>query len=188
VVRVSEIAQILKSVVQEEPQAADKLLPMVYDELKRVAASKLADQPPGQTLQTTALVHEAYLRLIGEGQRTWKDRRHFFAAAAQAMRHILVDRARSKAAVRHGSGQSRVVLDEMAIASTNTNEQVLLVEEALGELAAIDAPAAELVTLRFFAGFTLPQAAELLGISERTARRLWVYARTWLHRRLQSRG
>src|SRR5688572_30203326 len=161
---------------------------MVYDELKRLAASKLAEQPPGQTLQTTALVHEAYLRLIRDGERNWKNRRHFFAAAAQAMRHILVDRARSKAAVRRGSGQTRVHLDDVRIASATPDRQVLSVDEALAELAAIDAAAAELVTLRFFAGFTLLQTAELLGISERSARRLWVYARTWLHRRIQKGG
>ena len=167
---------------------AEKLLPMVYEELKRLAASKMADQPPGQTLQATALVHEAYLRLIGDGERTWKDRRHFFAAAAQAMRHILVDRARSKAAVRHGSGRERINLDDVVVASATPDRQVLSVDEALAELAAIDAAAAELVTLRFFAGFTLPQAAELLGMSESSAKRLWVYARTWLHRQLQDGG
>jgi RNA polymerase sigma factor (TIGR02999 family) len=185
---VRDVVQILERVVQDDPQAAEKLLPMVYDELKRVAASKLADQPPGQTLQTTALVHEAYLRLISDGERSWKNRRHFFAAAAQAMRHILVDRARSKAAMRHGSGQTRVNLDDVVIASASPEVQILSVDEALAELAAIDPAAAELVTLRFFAGFTLPQTAELLGISERTAGRLWVYARTWLHRRIQNGG
>ena len=185
---VSDIAQILETVVQDDPQAAEKLLPMVYEELRRLAASKLADQPPGQTLQTTALVHEAYLRLISDGERSWKNRRHFFAAAAQAMRHILVDRARSKAAMRHGSGHTRVNLDDVVIASASPDVQILSVDEALAELAAIDPAAAELVTLRFFAGFTLPQTAELLGISERTAGRLWVYARTWLHRRIQNGG
>jgi RNA polymerase sigma factor (TIGR02999 family) len=185
---VSDIAQVLETVVQDDPQAAEKLLPMVYDELKRLAASKLAEQPPGQTLQTTALVHEAYLRLIGDGERSWKNRRHFFAAAAQAMRHILVDRARSKAAIRHGSGQTRLNLDDVVIASATPDGEILSVDEALAELAAIDAAAAELVTLRFFAGFTLPQTAELLGISERTAGRLWVYARTWLHRRIRNGG
>jgi RNA polymerase sigma factor (TIGR02999 family) len=185
---VSDIAEILETVVLDDPHVAEKLLPMVYDELKRLAASKLADQPPGQTLQTTALVHEAYLRLIGDGQRSWTNRRHFFAAAAQAMRHILVDRARSKAAIRHGSGQTRLNLDDVVIASAAPEEHVLSVDEAIADLAAIDAAAAELVTLRFFAGFTLPQAAELLGISERSAKRLWVYARTWLYRRIQHGG
>ena len=186
--KVSDATQILESAFQDDPQVAEKLLPMVYEELKRVAASKLANQPPGQTLQTTALVHEAYLRLIGEGERTWKNRRHFFAAAAQAMRHILVDRARSKAAMRHGSGQTRVNLDDVVIASATPDRQVLSVDEALADLAVIDAAAAELVTLRFFGGFTLPQAAELLGISERSAKRLWVYARVWLYRRIQHGG
>ena len=186
--KVSDATQILESAFQDDPQVAEKLLPMVYEELKRLAASKLANQPPGQTLQTTALVHEAYLRLIGEGERTWKNRRHFFAAAAQAMRHILVDRARSKAAMRHGSGQTRVNLDDVVIASATPDGQVLSVDEALADLAVIDAAAAELVTLRFFGGFTLPQAAELLGISERSAKRLWVYARVWLYRRIQHGG
>jgi len=186
--KVSDATQILESAFQDDPQVAEKLLPMVYEELKRLAASKLANQPPGQTLQTTALVHEAYLRLIGEGERTRKNRRHFFAAAAQAMRHILVDRARSKAAMRHGSGQTRVNLDDVVIASATPDGQVLSVDEALADLAVIDAAAAELVTLRFFGGFTLPQAAELLGISERSAKRLWVYARVWLYRRIQHGG
>jgi len=186
--KVSDATQILESAFQDDPHVAEKLLPMVYEELKRVAASKLANQPPGQTLQTTALVHEAYLRLIGEGERTWKNRRHFFAAAAQAMRHILVDRARSKAAMRHGSGQTRVNLDDVVIASATPDGQVLSVDEALADLAVIDAAAAELVTLRFFGGFTLPQVAELLGISERSAKRLWVYARVWLYRRIQHGG
>ena len=184
----SDVAQILETVVHDDPQAAEKLLPLVYEELRRVAASKLADQPPGQTLQTTALVHEAYLRLISDGERTWKNRRHFFASAAQAMRHILVDRARSKAARRHGSGRAPLNLDDVIIASAAPGEHVLSVDEALAELAATDAAAAELVTLRFFAGFTFPQAAELLGISERSAKRMWIYARAWLYRRIQSGG
>jgi RNA polymerase sigma factor (TIGR02999 family) len=182
---VNDTAQILETAIQDDPQVAEKLLPMVYEELKRLAASKLANQPPGQTLQTTALVHEAYLRLIGDGERTWKNRRHFFAATAQAMRHILVDRARSKAAVRHGSSQAHVNLDDVTIAASAPDRQVLSVDEALAEFAGVDAAAAELVTLRFFAGFTIPQAAELLGISERRAKTYWIYARTWLSRRLQ---
>lgn len=185
---VSDVAQILETVIQEDSHVAEKLLPLVYEELRRLAASKLADQPPGQTLQTTALVHEAYLRLIGDGERTWKNRRHFFAASAQAMRHILVDRARSKAATRNGSGHAHLNLDDVVVASAAPDGHVLSVDEALADLAATDAIAAELVTLRFFAGFTLPQAAELLGISERTAGRMWVYARAWLYRRIQNGG
>jgi RNA polymerase sigma factor (TIGR02999 family) len=182
---VSDIAHILETVVQEDPQSAEILLPLVYEELRRLAESKLAAQPPGQTLQATALVHDAYLRLIGDGERSWKDRRHFFAAAAQAMRHILVDRARSKAALRHGSGQVHLNLDDVTIAASAPDRQVLSVDEALAEFAGVDAAAAELVTLRFFGGFTIPQAAELMGISERRAKAFWIYARTWLSRRLQ---
>jgi RNA polymerase sigma factor (TIGR02999 family) len=178
--RVSEITQILREVEEGNSQAAQELLPLVYEELRRLAAAKMSNQPPGQTLQATALVHEAYLRLLGDGEHSWQNRRHFFAAAAEAMRHILVDRARRKAAVRHGGGQSRLNLDDVVIASEATDENLVLVNDALEKLAAHDAATAELVKLRFFAGFTFAQAAELIGVSERTAKRMWAYARAWL--------
>lgn len=169
----------------DTPQAAEKLLPLVYEELRRLAAHRMAAQPSDHTLQATALVHEAYLRLLGNGEHTWQNRRHFFAAAAEAMRHILVDRARRKAAVRHGGGQARLNLDDVLVASNAPDHTVVLVNDALEKLAQHDATAAELVKLRFFAGLTLAQAGELLGFSERTAKRTWAYARAWLYQELQ---
>jgi RNA polymerase sigma factor (TIGR02999 family) len=160
-------------------------LPLVYEELRKLAAFKLAQQPPDQTLQPTALVHEAYLRLLGDGNHSWQDRRHFFAAAAEAMRHILVDRARRKAAVRHGGGWQRIDLDNVVVATETTDENILLINEALEKLATHDAEAAELVKLRFFTGLTFPQAAEVLGLSERSARRMWAYAQVWLFKEIQ---
>jgi len=160
---------------------------MVYAELRRVAAHRMALQPAGHTLQPTALVHEAFLRLTGNAERTWTDRRHFFAAASEAMRHILVDRARRKAAVRHGGNQAPVPLDDVIVAGSAADEQVIAVNDALERLAASDRTAAELVQLRFFAGFTLAEAADLLGVSERTAKRIWSYARAWLFDALQQR-
>ena len=182
---VHDLASTLHAVEASDPQSADKLLPMVYDELRRLATHRMAAQPSGHTLQPTALVHEAFLRLTAKAGHTWSDRRHFFAAAAEAMRHILVDRARRKAAVRHGGNQVAQPWDEIAIAAPKTDEQVIAVNDALDQLAAHDAPAAELVKLRFFAGFTLSEAAELLGVSERTAKRMWSYARAWLYEQIQ---
>jgi RNA polymerase sigma factor (TIGR02999 family) len=179
-VHVSDITRILQAVDEGEPRAAAELLPLVYEELRRLAAAKMASQPPGQTLQATALVHEAYLRLVSDTDRTWQNRRHFFATAAAAMRHILVDRARSKAAARHGGGHTPAKLDDVVVASDAPDEGVLLVDESLAALAARDPEAAKLVTLRFFGGFTLIEAADLLGVSERTAKRMWAYARAWL--------
>jgi len=169
-----------------DTKAAEELLPLVYAELRKLAAFKLAQQSPDQTLQPTVLVHEAYLKLLGNGSHSWEDRRHFFAAAAEAMRHILVDRARRKAAVRNGGGLQRVDLDHVILATETTDENILLINEALEKLVAHDAPTAELVKLRFFAGLTFPQAAEVLGLSERTAKRMWTYARAWLFKEIQS--
>jgi RNA polymerase sigma factor (TIGR02999 family) len=181
----NDVTRIFEFIEQGDPKAADELLPLVYKELRKLAAFKLAQQSPDQTLQPTALVHEAYLRLLGDGKHSWQDRRHFFAAAAEAMRHILVDRARRKAAVRHGGGLQRIDLDRVVAAAETTDENILLINEALEKLAAHDAEAAELVKLRFFAGLTFPQAAEVLGQSERTAKRVWVYARAWLFKEIQ---
>ena len=176
----SSVTRILQVTEQGDSKAAEELLPLVYEELRRLAAFKMAQQSADQTLQPTALVHEAYLKLLGSGNHTWLDRRHFFAAAAEAMRHILVDRARRKAAVRHGGGQARLSLDDVVVAAATTDENVVLVNDALEKLAAHNASVAELVKLRFFAGLTFPQAAEVLGLSERTAKRMWAYARAWL--------
>jgi RNA polymerase sigma factor (TIGR02999 family) len=183
---VSELTVILNAIQKGDPQAAEELLPLVYEELRKLAASKLASQPPDQTLQPTALVHEVYLRLLGDGSHSWQDRRHFFAAAAEAMRHLLVNRARRKAAVRHGGGLRRVDLDNVVVATKTTDDNILLVSEALEKLTAHDAVTAELVKMRFFAGMTFRQAAEVLGLSERTAKRSWAYARAWLFKEIQN--
>jgi RNA polymerase sigma factor (TIGR02999 family) len=181
---VADITQILQAADGFDPKTAERILPLVYDELRRLAAAKMAGQPPGQTLQATALVHEAYLRLLGKGEHSWANRRHFFFAAAEAMRHILVDRARRKAALRHGGGLSRQSLDEVTIAAETTDENVVRVNDAIEALATHDSEAAELVKLRFFGGFELAPAAEIIGISERTAKRRWAYARAWLFQEL----
>jgi RNA polymerase sigma factor (TIGR02999 family) len=180
-----EVKEILKAAADGEPGAADRLWPLVYDELRRLAAQKLAQEKPGQTLQPTALVHEAYLRLVGaNADKQWHGRGHFFAAAAEAMRRILIDHARTKRSIKHGGGRRRVPLDEVEAAASEPDEDILALDEALTKLAAVDRPAAELVKLRHFAGLTLPDTAEVLGVSPRTADRLWAYARAWLHREL----
>ena len=185
----SDLIPILRKVDEHEPKAAAEMLPLVYAELRRLAAAKMAGQPPGQTLQATALVHEAFLKLVGNGERMWQNRRHFFAAAAEAMRHILVDRARRKAAERHGGGQVPLNLDTvMCAAAEETDENVLRVDSAIARLTEHDRDIAELVKLRFFAGFNLKEAAELLDLSERTANRHWAYARAWLFKEIQRGG
>jgi RNA polymerase sigma factor (TIGR02999 family) len=179
----SDVTHILSAIEQGDPQAAEQLLPVVYDELRRLAAAKLAQEKPGQTLDATALVHEAYLRLVDvEKARTWKSRGQFFAAAAQAMRHLLVDRARRKRRRKHGGDRARVEFDESRLAAAQDAEEVLAVDEALAGLAAVDAQAAELVKLRYFAGLSIAEAAEALDLSPRSADHLWAYARAWLRR------
>jgi RNA polymerase sigma factor (TIGR02999 family) len=179
----NEVTRVLSAIEQGDSRAAEQLLPLVYDELRRLAAEKMAQEKPGQTLQATALVHEAYLRLMDvEKSRHWNGRGHFFAAAAEAMRHILVDRARSKRSRKRGGDRARVSFKEANVAAAEDSEEVLAVDEALVGLAAADARAAELVKLRYFAGLSIPEAAELLNISPRSADRLWAYARAWLRR------
>jgi RNA polymerase sigma factor (TIGR02999 family) len=174
---------------RDEPHSAAELLPLVYTELRRLAARKLADEKPGQTLQATELVHEAWLRLenpaVNGGEQPWNGRRHFFAAAAEAMRRILVERARHKARVRHGGGCQRMDVDEVEIASPLPDDDLLALHEALDQLAALDPPAAELIKLRFFTGLTHHQAADLLGLSRSTADRTWLFARAWLFQRIR---
>ena len=187
----SEVTQILDAIEAGQPQAAEKLLPLVYDELRHLAAAKLAREAPGQTLQATALVHEAWLRLAGEQRRQWQGRTHFLAAAAEAMRRILIDNARRKRAVRHGGDLKRVSIDDSTaqIAAPAENEdEMLAVHEAVDRLAAHNARKAELVKLRYFVGLTIEQAAEVLGISEPTAKRDWAYARAWLFREIGRLG
>ncbi len=184
----SEVTRLLDATDRGEPHAAEKLLPLVYEELRRLAHQKMAHLPPGQTLQATALVHEAWLRLGGDrNPQFWNSRGHFFSAAAEAMRRILVERARRKAAVRHGGGLRRVDLENVDLAEDTNSELLLLVDEALAKLAEVDRPAAELVKLRFFVGLPNAQAAELLDMPERTAKRNWAYARAWLLRELQNK-
>lgn len=178
----SEVTRVLTAIDQGDPQAADQLLPLVYDELRRLAAHKLAQEPAGQTLDATALVHEAYLKLVGAADtRTWESRGRFFAAAAEAMRRILVDRARHKRSRKGGGDHVRQNVEESQFAAPEVTDDLLAVDEALNGLAAVDPQAAELVKLRYFAGLPIPEVAQALGISARTADRLWVYARAWLH-------
>jgi RNA polymerase sigma factor (TIGR02999 family) len=160
---------------------ADKILPLVYEELRKLAASKMANEAAGNTLQPTALVHEAWLRLVGNNNPQFAGRAHFFAAAAEAMRRILIDRARSKRALRHGGGQVRVDIQHLDLASPDADDQLLAVNDALDKLAEKDPIEAELVKLRYFVGLTIEEAASLLDISPRTARNYWAHARTWLY-------
>jgi RNA polymerase sigma factor (TIGR02999 family) len=182
----SEVTRILSAIEHGEPHAASQLLPLVYDELRRLAAQKLAQEKPGQTLDATGLVHEAYLRLVADARRGssppgWDSRGHFFAAAAEAMRRILVENARRKQSRKRGGDRVREALDETTLAAPPVREDLLALDEALDKLAQKDAVKANLVKLRYFAGLTLAQAAEVLGISHNTADRYWAYARAWLH-------
>lgn len=180
----SPVTQILSAIEQGDPAASEQLLPLVYDELRKLAAARLAQEKPGQTIQATALVHEAYLRLVGEGDNQhWDGRGHFFAAAAEAMRRILVEQARRKKRICHGGGMQRVDLFEAKVAVTlPDDEQLLLLDQALTRLSAVRPQAAQLVQLRFFGGLTMDETASILGLSPRTARRLWVFAQAWLRR------
>jgi RNA polymerase sigma factor (TIGR02999 family) len=182
----SEVTQILEAIRRGEEKAADELLPVVYAELRKLAAQKMALESPGQTLQPTALVHEAWLRLAGNGNRKWNDRSHFFAAAAEAMRCILVDNARRKRTQRHGGGQQRVEMPEIASAVTENDDKVLAVNDALEKFVRLDPQKAELVKLRYFVGLTIEEAGEVLGISERTAKRHWAFSRAWLHEEIKA--
>src|SRR5262245_43262902 len=181
----TDVTRILSAIEQGDPHAAEQLLPLVYDELRKLAAQRLAQERSGQTLDATALVHEAYLRLVGGGQpQDWDGRGHFFAAAAEAMRRILVEQARRKGRARHGGGRRRIHLDESGFVAEPPGEDLLAIDEALSRLAELDPKRAELVKLRFFAGLTLPEAAVALGISLATAERQWAFARTWLYAEL----
>jgi RNA polymerase sigma factor (TIGR02999 family) len=181
-----EVTRILDQIQQGDPHAAEQLLPLVYDELSKLAAQRLAQERPGQTLEPAALVHEAYLRLVGTQRvQHWDSRGHFFAAAAEAMRRILVEQSRRKARVRHGGGRRRVDLFETTTAAPADDEQLLLLDEALTQLAAVRPQAAQLVKLRFFSGLTEDEAAPIVGISPRSARRLWAFARAWLRREME---
>jgi RNA polymerase sigma factor (TIGR02999 family) len=185
----TDVTSLLNELGPDDPHVAAQLLPLVYDDLRRLAAHRLAHEAPGQTLDATALVHEAYLRLVGDApERPWDNRKHFFAAAAEAMRRILVECARRKRAVKRGAGRARQELNEAELLVPEPREDLLALDEALTELAGVERAAADLVQLRYFGGLSIPEAAEVLGISSRTADRLWAYARAWLHQRVQGAG
>src|SRR5437762_3187266 len=182
----SEVTRILSALSQGDPHAADQLLPLVYEELRKLAAQKLAHEKPGQTLQATALVHEAYLRLVDvEQAQHWNSRGHFFAAAAEAMRRLLVDQARRKLSLRRGGDLQRLPIEDLEIEAPASSVDLLAVHEALDRFQDVDPTAAQIVKLRYFAGLTIPQVAEALGISTSTADRSWAYARAWLHTALK---
>ena len=192
----TDVTRILSAIERGDPAAAERLLPLVYDELRKLAAAKLAQERPGQTLQATALVHEAYLRLVASGGRQppdeprWDSRGHFFAAAAEAMRRILIDQARRKRSQKHGGGLRRVELDagaSLAAPEGRAAEDLLALDEALRQFEEEDPLKARLVKLRYFAGLSLPEAAEALGVSVAAAKRCWVYARSWLYGKLHGR-
>jgi RNA polymerase sigma factor (TIGR02999 family) len=185
----NDVTRVLSAIEQGDPRAAEQLLPLVYDELRKLAAHKLAREKPGQTLQATALVHEAYLRLVdAEGGRAWNSRGHFFAAAAEAMRRILVNRARDKRRLKRGGDWERVELEDLAIADEAGSLDILALDEALEGLAREEPACAELVKLRFFAGLTQEEAALALGVTRRTANRYWAFARAWLRQSLGGAG
>jgi RNA polymerase sigma factor (TIGR02999 family) len=177
----SDVTHLLSAIEHGEAHAADQLLPLVYDELRKLAAAKLAREMPGQTLDATGLVHEAYVRLVDVDKAGhWNSRRHFFAAAAEAMRRILVERARTRGCCKRGGGRERLDLDGLTVTYAERPEDLLALDEALTRLAAVEPQAAELVHLRYFAGQTMSAAAELLGLSLRSTHRLWAYAKAWL--------
>ena len=185
----SDVTSILEAVADGDPAAADQLLPLVYDELRKLAASKMAREAPNQTLQPTALVHEAWLRLVGADNPKFANRAHFFAAAAEAIRRILIDKARRKRAIRHGAGKEHVELDEMEIAAPGNDDEILEVDDALDKLALQNSAEAELVKLRYFVGMTLEEAAQAMNISARTADNYWAHAKAWLFTEIKrSRG
>jgi RNA polymerase sigma factor (TIGR02999 family) len=185
----SDVTRILTAIEQGDPQAAEQLLPLVYGELRILAAQRMTQEAPGQTLQATALVHEAYLRLVDVDKvQHWNSRGHFFAAAAEAMRRILVENARRNRSLKRGGGRTREELDEENLIAPQAPEELLALDDALTQLAVADPQAAELVKLRYFAGLTVKQAAEALGISPRTADFLWAFARAWLLRKMEGEG
>jgi RNA polymerase sigma factor (TIGR02999 family) len=181
----SDVTRILERAQAGEPQAADDLLPLVYDELRKLAAAKMANEAANQTLQPTALVHEAWLRLVGNQNQHWNGRAHFFGAAAEAMRRILIENARRKRAARHGGGQAQLDIAELEIATVGKDDELLAVHDALEKLAARDQQKAELVKLRYFVGLTTEEAAEVLGISIPTADRWWNFSRAWLFEEIE---
>jgi RNA polymerase sigma factor (TIGR02999 family) len=185
----TDVTRILNQIENGDPSASDELLPLVYDELRRLAAQRLADEKPGQTNQATGLVHEAYLKLVGNGADPhWNGRKHFFGAATEAMRQILIDRARQKSRIKHGANAKRLDLDTLQLAIDSPAGELLALDEAMESLAAESPEKAELVKLRFYAGCTIDEAAAVLGISRTTAKRYWATARAWLYSEISDRN
>jgi len=183
----TDVTRILNAIEQGDDRATDELLPLIYEELRLLAAQRLSNEKPGQTLQATALVHEVYVRLVGDERKTWENRGHFFSAAAEAMRRILVENARRKQRARHGGGRQRIELDEAALGESaeRLDDDLIDLDEALARFARQSELKANLVKLRYFAGLTIPQAAQALGISHATAERHWTYARCWLRTEIE---
>ena len=179
---------MLQAVARGERQASADLLPLVYEELRRLAAARMAQEQPGQTLQATAMVHEAWLRLVGDGDRTWQNRAHFFGAAAEAMRRILIENARRKSALKRGGGLARVDLEGLELAAATPDDKILLINEALEKLQAEDPEKARIVVMKFFGGLTNQEVAEALGVNERTVERQWAFARAWMYEAIKSQG
>jgi RNA polymerase sigma factor (TIGR02999 family) len=182
----SEITLVLQAMGRGDSRASEELLPLVYDELRRHAAARMAREAAGQTLQPTALVHEAWMRLVGDGDRTWQNRAHFFGAAAEAMRRILIENARRKSRLKHGGDQVRLDLDQLELAATTPDEKILLIDEALEKLRTQDPEKAQVVVLKFFGGYTNQEVAANLGVTERTIERHWAYAKTWLFQSIRA--
>ena len=182
----NDLTQMLQAIRRGDGRASDELLPLVYNELRQLASARMAQEAGGQTLQATALVHEAWLRMVGAGDRTWQNRAHFFGAAAEAMRRILVENARRKSRLKRGGGQIRLDVEDVDLAAATPDEKVLLMDEALEELKAQDPEKARLVVLKFFGGLTNQEVAENLGVTERTVERQWAYAKAWLFEKIQT--
>ena len=182
----NELTQVLQAIRRGDGQASGELLPLVYNELRQLAMARMAQESAGQTLQATALVHEAWLRMVGAGDRTWQNRAHFFGAAAEAMRRILVENARRKSRLKRGGGQARVDIDEINVAAATPDEKVLLMDEALEQLQAQDPQKARIVVMKFFGGMTNQEVAENLDITERTVERQWAYAKAWLFQKIKT--
>jgi RNA polymerase sigma factor (TIGR02999 family) len=185
---VSEITQVLQAIGRGEGRASEELLPLVYEELRRLAAARMAQEAAGQTLQPTAVVHEAWLRLVADGHRTWENRAHFFGAAAEAMRRILIENARRKSRLKRGGGMSRLDIEGLDLAAATPDDKVLLINEALETLRVEDPERAKIVVLKFFGGLTNQEVAESLGVTERTIERQWAYAKAWIFKCIQSQA
>jgi RNA polymerase sigma factor (TIGR02999 family) len=180
----AHVTQVLQAIARSEEGASEKLLPLVYAELRRLAGARMSHEMAGQTLQPTALVHEAWLRLVNDGDRTWQNRAHFFGAAAEAMRRILIERARHRSRLKHGGGQARLNIEDLELAQTTPDDKVLLVDEALARLKVEDPELERIVVLKFFGGLSNEEVAETVGLSKRTLDRQWAYARAWLFRNI----